>query len=54
MRLRPRYLVALLWHWSIPFCLGAISAYFPTIWAIDQLDASWISSVREICRGHLN
>lgn len=26
MRLRPRYFVALLWHWSIPFFLGAIAA----------------------------
>ena len=27
MRLRPRYFVALLWHWSIPFCIGVVTAY---------------------------
>lgn len=26
MLLRPRYFVALLWHWSIPFSLGAVFA----------------------------
>ena len=54
MKFRPRYFVALLWHWSIPFLLGAITALVLWTWQATELvpllDESFTKAVREACK----
>jgi len=37
MNTSSRYLVALLWHWSIPFVLGGVFAYLVMAWQFTVL-----------------
>jgi len=53
MRLRPRYFVALLWHWSIPFVLGACAG---SIWyaialfqSLPELEQVLTRSIESAC-----
>jgi hypothetical protein len=54
LNLRPRYFVALLWHWSIPFVLGAVAAYVFITWQFVEfaplLDESLAKAFREHCK----
>lgn len=54
MKFRPRYFVALLWHWSIPFLIGAITSWLIWSWHVVELipllDEAFANAVREACK----
>lgn len=53
MRFRPRYFVALLWHWSIPFFLGVAAASLSVVTAETQvlieLEQVFTRSIQAAC-----
>lgn len=53
MRLRPRYFVALLWHWSIPAALGFVagsSLYAATLFqTFPELEQVLTRSIESAC-----
>lgn len=53
MRLRPRYFVALLWHWSIPGVLGFVagsSLYAATLFqTFPELEQVLTRSIESAC-----
>lgn len=53
MRLRPRYFVALLWHWSIPFALGAVTASVVQLSVftevVPDIEQAFIRSIQSAC-----
>lgn len=54
MTFRPRYLVALLWHWSFPFVMGMCAAWLLWGWQVVELapllEESFANAAREVCK----
>lgn len=53
MRMRPRYFVALLWHWSIPFFLGVAAASVSVLTAeteaLVEIEQVFTRSIQTAC-----
>lgn len=53
MKTSARYLVALLWHWSIPFVLGGVFAYFVMVWQftvlVPEIESAFETAVGAYC-----
>lgn len=53
MRLRPRYFVVLLWHWSLPFVLGSMFGLSVCAWQLrqmgPQIEASFRATAEQVC-----